>query len=507
MKKYKIPFISAVAGSIITVALFIALGVTESNIVKVDHYMESPNAKTLYAMDQDGDMVPLDFTEISAKLMGAVVHISSVQTVDAGRGYQQLPDPFRDFFGEEFFRRYNEQQRERQENQPRQRQQPQRRGTGSGVIINSDGYIVTNNHVVEAADEILVTLHDNRSYTASVIGTDPTTDLALIKIDEKDLTSIPMVDSDEIEVGEWVLAMGNPFNLNSTVTAGIVSAKSRNINILSAEYAIEAFIQTDAAINPGNSGGALVNMQGGLVGVNTAIASPTGAYSGYGFAVPSNLVNKVVGDLLEFGTVQRGYLGVTIRDITGDFAREEGLDVTSGVYIDSVITESAADKAGLQSGDVVTEIEGRTITQSSQLQEMVARQRPGDEVEMVINRNGKIIERTATLQSIEGTTEVAAAERGEMLSTLGAEFRSIEKQDAQKLNINGGVQITRLYAGKLRSETEIREGFVVTRINGQAVRSPEDVSKVLENTKGGVMLEGIYPDNPRRVRYYAFGMQ
>lgn len=506
MKKYKVPFISAVAGSVLTVALLIALGVTQPNVVKVDHYMESPSAKTLYAMDQDGDMVPLDFTEISAKLMDAVVHISSIQNIERGQGYQQLPDPFRDFFGEEFFRRYNEQQRERQQDQPRQGPMPQRRGSGSGVIINSDGYIVTNNHVVEAADEILVTLHDNRSYRATVIGTDPTTDLALVKIDETGLTSIPMVDSDEIEVGEWVLAMGNPFNLNSTVTAGIVSAKSRNINILSAEYAIEAFIQTDAAINPGNSGGALVNMQGGLVGVNTAIASPTGAYSGYGFAVPSNLVNKVVGDLLEFGTVQRGYLGVTIRNITGDLAKEEGLDVTSGVYIDSVIAQSAADKAGLQSGDVVTEIEGRTINQSSQLQEMVARQRPGDEVEMVIIRNGKTIERSVTLQSIEGTTEVAAAERGEMLSSLGAELKSIEKEDAQKLDINGGVRITRLFAGKLRTETEIREGFVITRINGQAVRTPEDVSKVLENTKGGVMVEGIYPDEPQRTRYYAFGM-
>ncbi len=506
MKKYKLPFISAVAGSIITVALLIALGVTKSDVVKVDHYMDSPITKSLYAMNQDGDMVALNFTEISKKVMDAVVHISSIQTVSADRGYQQLPDPFREFFGEEFFRRYNEQQGERQEGPPRQRQQPQRTATGSGVIINSDGYIVTNNHVVENADEIQVALHDNRTYTASIIGTDPTTDLALIKINETDLTSIPMVNSDEIEVGEWVLAVGNPFNLNSTVTAGIVSAKSRNINILSAEYAIEAFIQTDAAINPGNSGGALVNMQGGLVGVNTAIASPTGAYSGYGFAVPSNLVNKVVGDLLEFGTVQRGYLGVSIRDITGDFAKDKGLNVTTGVYVDSVIAQSAADKAGLQSGDVITEIKGRTISQSSQLQEMVARQRPGDEVEMKILRDGKTISRTATLQSIEGTTKLASTERGEMMSTLGAELKSIEKEDAQKLNINGGVKITRLYAGKLRSETEIMEGFIILRINGQDVRSPEDVSKILEDTKGGVMIEGIYPDEPRKTKYYAFGM-
>ncbi len=506
MKKYRVPFISAVTGSIITVALLLALGVTQPKVVKIDHYLDSPAAKTLYAIDQDGEMVPLNFTEISKKLMDAVVHISALQTVDRGGGYQQLPDPFRDFFGEEFFRRYNEQQRERQENQPRQRQRPQRRGTGSGVIINSDGYIVTNNHVVESADEIQVTLHDNRTYSATIIGTDPTTDLALIKINETDLNSIPMVNSDEIEVGEWVLAIGNPFNLNSTVTAGIVSAKSRNINILSAEYAIEAFIQTDAAINPGNSGGALVNMQGGLVGINTAIASPTGSYSGYGFAVPSNLVNKVVGDLLEFGTVQRGYLGVQIRDITGDLAKEEGLDVTRGVYVDSVIEESAAAKAGLQSGDVIVEIEGRRITQSSQLQEMVARQRPGDKVEMEINRKGKTLKRTATLQSIEGTTEITTTERGEMMSEVGAELRSVDKKVAQQLKIDGGVIISRLYPGKLRSETDIREGFIILRVNGQTVRTPNDVTKILQNTKGGVMLEGIYEDAPQRIRYYAFGL-
>ena len=365
MEKYKIPLISAVAGSIITIVLFLAIGSGQPKAIKIDHYLDSSDSKVLYAMDQDGEAIPLNFTEISKKLMDAVVHISSLQSVESGQGYQQLPDPFRDFFGEEFFRRYNEQQRERQQGQPRRGPQQHRRGSGSGVIINSDGYIVTNNHVIENSDEIQVTLHDNRSYSASVIGTDPTTDLALLKIDETNLISIPMVNSDAIEVGEWVLAIGNPFNLNSTVTAGIVSAKSRNINILSAEFAIEAFIQTDAAINPGNSGGALVNMQGGLVGINTAIASPTGSYSGYGFAVPSNLVNKVVGDLIEFGTVQRGYLGVTIRDITGDFAKQEGLDVTYGVFIDSILSGSAADKAGLQRGDVVTEIKGRQIGRAS----------------------------------------------------------------------------------------------------------------------------------------------
>ena len=247
-------------------------------------------------------------------------------------------------------------------------------------------------------------------------------------------------------------------------------------------------------------------MQGGLVGINTAIASPTGSYSGYGFAVPSNLVNKVVGDLIEFGTVQRGYLGVTIRDITGDFAKQEGLDVTYGVFIDSILSGSAADKAGLQRGDVVTEIKGRRITQSSQLQEMVARQRPGDEVEMVINRKGKTMKRSATLQSIEGSTEIASTGKGEMNADIGAELRSIDKEIAKKLNIDGGVRITRLYPGKLRSETDIQEGFIIIRVNAQPVRTPGDITKILQKTKGGVMIEGIYEDNPQRLRYFAFGL-
>lgn len=506
MKKYTVPFISALAASLITVGLFLVMGTGRQQIVKVDHYYETPGVKTLYAMDQDGDMVPLNFTEISKKLMDAVVHISSIQMMQRTPGYRQLPDPFRDFFGEEFFRRYNEQQRQREENQQRQGPMPQRRGTGSGVIINSDGYIVTNNHVVESADEIRVTLHDNRTYPAVVIGTDPTTDLALIKIDETDLVSIPMVDSDEIEVGEWVLAIGNPFNLTSTVTAGIVSAKSRNINILTAEFAIEAFIQTDAAINPGNSGGALVNMQGGLVGINTAIASPTGAYSGYGFAVPSNLVNKVVGDLLEFGTVQRGYLGVQIYPVNSDLAKREGLKINNGAFIDSVFTGSAAEKAGLQRGDVVVEIEGRRISQPSQLQEMVARQRPGDEIEMVINRKGKTLKRPVTLQGIDGTTEITRSERGDMNSEMGAELSRIDPETAKKLNIDGGVRVTRLYPGKLRSETDMREGFIILRINNEDVQNPQDVANLLQKTRGGVMLEGIYEEEPDRIRYYAFGM-
>lgn len=504
MKKYRVPILSALLASIFTVLAVMLFNTNDSRTINFQTLDSPPVASVLYSQNSKGEMVPLDFTEISKKLMDAVVHISSMQAVEQmpNQRYQQIPDPFRDFFGDEFFERYNEEQKQ----QAPPQQAPRRRGgTGSGVIINSDGYIVTNNHVVDNAEEIMVTLHDNRTFDATVIGTDPTTDLALIQINQKGLTSIPFANSDEIEVGEWVLAIGNPFNLNSTVTAGIVSAKSRSINILREQYAIESFIQTDAAINPGNSGGALVNMQGGLVGINTAIASPTGAYSGYGFAVPANIVSKVVGDLLEYGMVQRGYLGVTIRNITGDFADEENLDVTEGVYIDSVMAESAAQKAGIESGDVIVAIQGKTITQASELQEMVARQRPGDKIEIGINRSGQTLKKTAVLQGLEGGTEVVAKERSEVQSMLGAELATLDRDEARSLNIDGGVKIVKLYPGKLRKDTEIREGFVITRVNTQKVDSVDELNKVLQKTSGGVMLEGLY-EGEKGTKYYAFGM-
>jgi len=423
MKKYRIPILSGIIGSAITLLVFIVLCSPDTRKTQFEPVTDFPSVKVVYTTNSDGEQVSLDFTEISKKLMSGVVHISSIQKVEQREmsAYPQLPEFFRDFFGEEFYKHY----RRQQDNQQDDSQQFRRMGTGSGVIIDTEGYIVTNNHVIANADEVEVTLHDNRTFTAKIIGTDPTTDLALLQIKGDDLTTIPIIDSDDIEVGEWVLAIGNPFNLNSTVTAGIISAKSRSINILRNRYAIESFIQTDAAINPGNSGGALVNLQGGLIGINTAIASPTGAYAGYGFAVPSNIVNKVVNDLLEYGAVQRGYLGVTIRDVTGNFAKEKGLDVTEGVYIDSVQSESAAEKAGIKEGDVVTAINGKEVTKASELQELVARQRPGDRVDIKIRRDGKTINRTVTLQSIEGTTEMTSKERGEMISALGAELQDL----------------------------------------------------------------------------------
>lgn len=505
MKKYTIPIFSAILGSAITIAAFLVFLSGNPKSVRIEHLNKTPVENVLFTTDKSGEIIPLDFTEISANLMDVVVHIRSIQNIKTTSvpQNQQLPDPFREYFGDEFYKYFFGPQSP--ENQQRRNMPPrQRRGSGSGVIISSEGYIITNNHVVAEADEIEVALHDNRTYEAKIIGTDPHTDLALIKINEKDLSTIPLVNSDSVEVGEWVLAIGNPFNLNSTVTAGIVSAKSRNLNILRDQYAIESFIQTDAAINPGNSGGALVNLQGGLIGINTAIASPTGAFSGYGFAVPSNIVNKVVNDLLEYGSVQRGYLGIIIRNVTGTLAGEEDLNITEGVYVDSVLMNSAAHKAGVRDGDVITSIDGNEITKASELQELIARKRPGDDVKIKVNRAGKLSTMNAKLQSREGETKTVKKEKAGVLTDLGIELKTVEGDVAEKLNIKGGVKIINLYAGKLKRSTDIKEGFIITKVNNNSVSSVEDFIKVIDKTRGGVMLEGVYENIPGTY-YYAFG--
>lgn len=493
------------------VALTISLGVfwlapeftSGDKTVKIEHINSGNAAQAVYTLNDDNEIIPLDFTTISEKVMDAVVHIKSTQTaqyISRGqqRQYRQLPDPFRDFFdqfGGRGFRFDSPQQ-----------QTPQARiGTGSGVIINTDGYIVTNNHVIADADDIEVTLHDNRTYKAVVIGTDPSTDLALIQIREKGLSSLPLINSDDVKVGEWVLAVGNPFNLNSTVTAGIVSAKSRNINILQDRYAIESFIQTDAAINPGNSGGALVNLQGALVGINTAIASPTGAYSGYGFAVPSNIVNKVVEDLLKYGAVQRGYLGVTIRGVDGNLAKEMDLDVNKGVYVDSVSANSAALEAGIVPGDVILAVDDTEVASAPQLQEAIAGYRPGDELRLTLARGSKEMTVKVQLKNLDGDFKVVKKERREVFSILGADFEDLDKKTARKLDIPGGVKVSRLYAGKLSRHTDIKEGFIITKVDKQVIKNKDDLQRALENATGGVMIEGMYEDLPG-TQFYAFGM-
>jgi serine protease Do len=453
------------------------------------------------------DQVPAsgpDFTLIASKVVDAVVHIKSMKSVSSdpqNYQYPELPEQFRHFFREDPFERYFF-RRDGQENKGQPRMQY---GQGSGVIIKPNGYIVTNNHVVENADELEVTLHDNRTYEAKIIGTDPSTDLALIKIDEEALTPLAFEDSDGVKIGEWVMAVGNPFNLNSTVTAGIVSAIGRNINILKEQYAVESFIQTDAAINPGNSGGALVNMQGKLIGINTAIASPTGAYSGYGFAVPANIVQKVVMDLMEYGVVQRGVLGIMIRTVNGKLAEEEDLNVMEGVYVDSIMSNSAAGEAGIQAGDVITHIDGIPVKSSPKLQETIARHRPGDVVEIALNRRGKDKSYMVTLKNKTGDAQLVSKENKALFDLLGADFQDISAEQAEELEIEGGIQLTALYAGKLRQNTNIREGFIVTKVDGQIVKDVKSFAKYLQNKKGGVMLEGVY-ENRDGVFYYAFGL-
>jgi len=506
MKKIGILILSAVIGSALTLGTFIIVKPWNGKSIKIEHISGSPVVRAAYTVDKKGEIIPLDFTDVAKKVMPAVVHIKSTQVQNVKNyNYRGNPDPFRDFFDDDIFKYFFGPQDRFQYPQPQQRGPQARVGTGSGVIINSEGYIVTNNHVIKNADDIEVTLDDNRVYKAKVIGTDPSTDLALIQIKEKDLPSLPLVNSDNVEVGEWVMAVGNPFNLNSTVTAGIVSAKGRNINILQDRSAIESFIQTDAAINPGNSGGALVNLQGGLIGINTAIASPTGAYAGYGFAVPSNIVSKVVEDLLKYGMVQRGYLGLIIRNVDGNLAKEKELDVTAGVYVDSIADNSAAGDAGVEVGDVILEVDGTEVKTTAKLLEIIGSHHPGDKVAIKIDRKSKEMEFLITLRNQEGKEKMFERGTKEILDIIGVEIEEVDKKTANKLDLVGGLRITKLYPGKLKRQTDIKAGFIITKVDGKTMKTIDEFVKYLENKKGGVMVEGVYEEYPGTY-YYAFGL-
>jgi serine protease Do len=425
------------------------------------------------------EAIPFDFTQAAEATLNSVVHIKTIS-----RQENQSIDPFQGFFF----------------GNPYQQRAPQEvSASGSGVIISSDGYIATNNHVVNGATEIEITLNDNSSYKASIIGVDPTTDLALIKIDAENLTPIYYGNSDEVKVGQWVAAVGNPFNLTSTVTAGIVSAKGRNIHILQDQYAIESFIQTDAAVNPGNSGGALVNTKGELIGINTAIASNTGSYTGYAFAIPSNMVKKITSDLLKFGKVQRAMLGVQIRDIDQKLSEEKNLKGIQGVYISEAFDKSSAKEAGLASGDVITKIGLVKITKGSELQEQISQFRPGDKISISYIRNGSEKTADVILKNTNGTTSIVEKDA----IALGAKFEQASKEELQKLRIEAGVKISVLEDGKLKAQG-IKQGFIITSIDNEAVRSPEELSAKLKNKKGGILLEGVYPNGMKA--YYGFGL-
>jgi len=430
----------------------------------------------------------LSFAPLVKEAVPAVVNIYARKIVQSSRTPLQS-DPF----FERFFL------------SPDARRPRVQNSLGSGVILSEDGIVVSNYHVVGMATDIRIVLADRREFSARVMLSDAESDLAILKIDDvADLPFLNLRNSDDVEVGEWVLAVGNPLGLNSTVTAGIVSAKARNIHINADKFAVESFIQTDAAINPGNSGGALVNLDGNLVGINTAIASTTGTYTGYGFAVPSNIVTKVVEDLLKYGNVQRGMLGVTIRTMDSNLAKEKDVDFTKGVWVEQVGEDSGADLAGIESGDIIISVNGKETATSPRLQEIIAGKRPGDKVTIVVNRNGKEKELEVELHNSQGGTNIIKKEDKKVFNLLGADFENVNKEIGKKFGLDGAVQVTKLYPGKIKKETQMREGFIITHIDGKRVKDIDDVASALEGKKGGVMLEGIYEDGSKY--YYAFGL-
>lgn len=375
--------------------------------------------------------------------------------------------------------------------------------SGSGVIISPDGYIVTNNHVVEGATDIEITMNDKREYhEVKVVGTDPSTDLALLKIDAKSLPFVVFGNSDSIRVGEWVLAVGNPFNLESTVTAGIVSAKGRNINILEDQYSIESFIQTDAAVNPGNSGGALVNSNGELVGINTAIITRSGRYEGYSFAIPANLARKVISDIKEYGVVQRGFLGISIDDLSNEKARELGMSVASGVIINRVYQNGAASEAGLKNGDVIVGINGMKVKSKPELLEQVGRFRPGNTVNVDYFRGGRKFKADIVLKNKANTTALLASRKDGILDKLGLELRELTTDELHSVH-TPGVKVISIERNSVIERTNMDPGFIITRINNQKVQTVEDVVDLLQQTKGKITLEGVYENYPGEY-YYKF---
>ncbi len=411
-----------------------------------------------------------DFTTAAEKSVHGVVHIKSEFRARTG-GYD---DFFSWFYGNSPNRTYS--------------------GFGSGVIITNDGYIVTNNHVVDDASMISVTLNDNSEHEATLIGTDPTTDLALLKIELENTPYITFGNSDNVKIGEWVLAVGNPFNLTSTVTAGIVSAKARNINILGTPGAIESFIQTDAAVNMGNSGGALVNMNGELVGVNAAIASNTGSYTGYSFAIPVNIVRKVVNDLLNYGLVQRAYLGVTIREVDSKLAKEKDLDVVNGIFVESVTETGGAKESGIRAGDVIVSVGNHPVRTNAELLEVIGQHNPGDVVSVVVHRDGSDKSYQVELRNQEGNTTVARKGDDFFISDLGATLEQVKDDDKRKLNIAGGLKVVELQDGMLK-KGGVQEGFIILKINGIKIMTKQDADYALSNISSGVIrIEGVYPN-------------
>ncbi|SEN62832.1 serine protease, S1-C subfamily, contains C-terminal PDZ domain [bacterium A37T11] len=515
MRKIGITLLAAIVGGTIAVGGYKFFEAKQQNTMSFEerqdlHYASNPSAITSSAGN-------LDFTQAAAAVSPAVVHIKT--TYDRGGAGQDDDsyNPFEEFFGIPRGRR--------QQAQPAM-------ASGSGVIISDDGYIVTNNHVVEDADKIDVVLTDKRTFEAKVIGRDPNTDLALIKVTAKGLPIVKLGNSDNVQIGEWVLAVGYPLGLESTVTAGIVSAKGRSIGILNnaprerqqqmprgwgqpqedqdqsnqalINTAIESFIQTDAVINKGNSGGALVNAAGELVGINSAIASPSGYYAGYGFAVPVDLVKKIADDFVKFGRVKRGLIGISFRELSPEYAKQLGISEINGLYVNEVVPGGGAEKAGIRKGDIVTKLDGKLIYTSSDLQEKVYRLSPGDKVRLAFKRGGKEQEVTVTLKEDEGATKTAQVDAAKKRSAtqiynkLGAGFIPATAQQKKQLGITSGVVVSQVQEGGLFDENDVPRGMVISKINGRPVNNVDEVENALgEGKEGYVRLEGITPDGGR----------
>ncbi|MBN1388818.1 MAG: Do family serine endopeptidase [Bacteroidales bacterium] len=464
MKGKKIAGVAAIAIISALVALFIYTRFLERPYTARDEGTEEqwPAYFTnVFTVPQEG---LVDFSEVAENIVHTVVH---VKTKTIQENYYQ--NPIMEFFYGESYSR------------PREV-----RGYGSGVIVSSDGFIITNNHVIEGADEVEVTLNDNRTFRATIIGRDPSTDIAVLKIDSERLPYVRYGDSDQLKLGQWVIAIGNPFNLTSTVTAGIVSAKGRSLGLLDSQYRIESFIQTDAALNVGNSGGALVNINGELVGITTAIISPSGAYAGNSFAIPVNIVKKVVEDLMEFGEVQRAIIGVNIADVTSEVAEAANIDELKGVYVTDIVPGGAADEAGMKAGDVIVKFDGKNTDTTAELQEQVSKKRPGDKVQVVVLRNKKRLDYDLMLRNISGGLDVvkAGVESGII---FGVRLEPLTLAERSEYRITNGMRVTRVQDGRFE-DLGIREGYIIFEVNGKNVSSYEDIK---EATNNGTELESL----------------
>lgn len=482
MKKYAGYLVVAVLGGLISLGAFALIQKSGSSLKGVPQQSTPVQLTSMTGMPSTNP----DFTAAANTSIHAVVHVKT-EYARKNSMYDNFFN-FHDFFGDSPYG-----------------QQGPLQGAGSGVIISPDGYIVTNNHVVQDASKIEIVLNDKRSYEGTIVGTDPSTDLAVVKIKETNLPFLNYGNSDELQIGEWVLAVGNPFNLTSTVTAGIVSAKARNINILGSpdNTSIESFIQTDAAVNRGNSGGALVNTRGELVGINAAIASGNGFYAGYSFAIPVNIVKKVVSDLIDYREVQRAFLGVSIREIDSKLAEEQGIKELRGVFVQEVNDGSAAKEAGILRGDVITSVNKMTVNSTSELLEQVSRYRPGEKIVVGVSRKGTDKNFNVTLLNRAGTTGLVKNEAKDVMPMLGAKMQVAPQEVLRKLGLDHGVQVTELSDGLLRN-AGVREGYVITEIDKKPIRNLDDLNKILSSKSGGILLEGVYPNKVRA--YYGFGI-